>query len=554
MALSSEDAHIDAHPLTMPRNNEELDVHLRLFNDAQRHLLKAIRDDGSEADLRADLNSTLVNITDGGNEEQVNFIIEYPAHGRVRLEPGLRPRGRVYEKALEEARDNKRIEKFLLTELERDPVAECLSLNLPDSRGLKIACWASMWNFVHIVMALIHCRDQGGRHFVYTVLTIAVQCGHVELVKRLTDREEFDVNGGRRMEDFDDYLRESGNPIERVDETDLTDKLTPLNLAAKLGNFEIVDTFLARKRLDPALSPEGYWALYWAVKMGHAEVVDTIFLNKDINAAVLMPVEKSLIEHRMANDLATSFRWSGRSDIGPFCKVSLTPPQLALFYGHRNVVKCLVERLGYATGLTEYATEMWRDEIREIVMDIPDIQKIVKRFEKEREAYVHAANSITIVAALILTVTFTGFLTPPPGYLDTPEKTVYTFYIYNTLSFLSAIAALLVGCSVTRPQFTHTYIAVQMPLLQQLLFIAYYLLYFSVAFFTSTFCISASIMFPPSKKYNIVSILMTSISFSVSQATLHYIQRVVATRKGRYHFVIFSASLILYVPLILTQR
>ncbi|CAK9269410.1 unnamed protein product [Sphagnum jensenii] len=514
MALSTEDAHIDAHPLTMPRNNEELVVQIRLFNDAQRQLLQAIRDDASEADLRAHLDNTLVNITDGGNEEQGNFTeitIEDPAHGEVRLEPELRdmrPRGRVYEKALEGGSNNTRIEKFLLTELERDAnLAEYLSLNLPDSRRLKIACWAAKCNFVHMVMALMHYRDEGDRDFVYRVLTIAVEFGYVELVQRLTDREEFDVNGGRRMEDFDDiYLRESGNPVQRVDETSLTNRLTPLNLAAKLGNAEIVDTFLARKRLGRALSPEGYWALYWAEKMGHAEVVDTILLNKDINAAVVMTVEKARIEHRLANDFATSFRWSKRSGIGPFSKVSLTPPQLALFYGHTDVVKRLGERLEHGTGLTgltDFATEMWRDETREIVMDIPDIQKVVQRLEKERETYVHAANSIMIVAALIGTVTFTVFLTPPPGHLDTLSLNSHAFYIFSSLSFFSAILTLVIGSSVTRPRFRRTYIGVIMPLLRKLLVIAYYLLYCSVACLMSTFLFAGDIVYPPFKIWHI---------------------------------------------------
>jgi len=510
MASSTEDAH----------------------NDAQRQLLQAIRDDASEADLRAHLHNTLVNITDGGNEEQGNFT-ETTAHGEVRLEPELRdmrPRGRVYEKALEGGRNNTRIEKFLLTELERDAnLAEYfLSLNLPDSRRLKIAWWAVKCNFVHIVMALIHYRDEGDRDFVYRVLTIAVEFGYVELVKRLTDREGFDVNGGRRMEDFDDvYLRESGNPVQRVDETGLTNRLTPLNLAAKLGNAEIVDTFLAPKRRERALSPEGYLALYWAVKMGHAEVVDRILLNKDINAAVLMTVEKSLIEYRLANDFATSFRrwvwlWMGllyrvsltppRLGIGPFCNVSLTPPQLALFYGHRNVVKLLGERLEHGTGLTDSATEMWRDEIREIVMDIPDIQKVVKRLEKERETYVHAANSIMIVAALIGTVSFTAFLTPPPGYLDQHE---HTFYISNTLSFFCAILTLIVGSSVTRPQFRRTYIAVRMPLLRKFLIIAYNLLYCSVACLILTFGTAGYIVSPPFKVYHISSVTINTICASI---------------------------------------
>jgi hypothetical protein len=501
-------------------------------------------------------------MTDGANKEPEDsreLTTEEKAHGKARLQPDLLHmlrRGGVYEKALQEARNNTRIEKFLLTELETDAnLAEYLSLNLPDSRRLKIACWAAKCNFVHMVMALIHCRDEGDRDFVYRVLTIAVEFGCVELVERLTDREEFDVNRGRRMENFDDmYLRESGNPIQRVDETGLTNRLTPLNLAAKLGNSEIVDTFLARKRLDRALSPEGYWALYWAVKMGHAQVVDTILLNKDINAAVLMTVEKSLIEHRLANDFAISFRWSERSDIGPFCKVSLTPPQLAVFYGHRNVVKLLGERLEHGTGLTDSAMEMWRDEIREIVMDIPDIQKVVKRLEKERETYVHAANSIIIVAALIGTVTFTVFLTPPPGYLDTGVVSVSAFYMYNSLSFSSAILTLVIGAFVTQPQFRRTYIAVEMPHLRKLVFMAYNLLYISVAVFMPTFFIGGYISFP-FKLYHIESIIIAIISTVIvlGTASVLLLRRAVSTRNMFFFIYCVSFIVLNIVGLILTQ-
>jgi hypothetical protein len=70
MASNTQDTHIDAHPPTIPRKNEELFVQLRLFNVAQRQFLQAISDDASEADLRAHLDSTLVNITDGANEEE----------------------------------------------------------------------------------------------------------------------------------------------------------------------------------------------------------------------------------------------------------------------------------------------------------------------------------------------------------------------------------------------------------------------------------------------------------------------------------------------------
>ncbi|CAK9218752.1 unnamed protein product [Sphagnum troendelagicum] len=161
MALGTEDVHTAAHPLTMPTNNEDLALQLDLFNVAQRQFLQAISVNASEEDLRARLDWTLKNITDGANEEEGDLralTMEERARGRVRLEAELRdmlPRGRVYEKALERARNNTRIQKYLLTELENDPdLGEYLSLNLPNSRRRKIACWAATCNFVHMVVAL----------------------------------------------------------------------------------------------------------------------------------------------------------------------------------------------------------------------------------------------------------------------------------------------------------------------------------------------------------------------------------------------------------------
>jgi hypothetical protein len=450
-------------------------------------------------------------------------------------------RGRVYEKALGEARHNTRIEKFLVMELEKDAsLTDYLSLNLPKVRRLKIACWAATCNFVHMVIALIHWRDEGDRKFLYRVLTIAVEFGYVELVKRLTELEEFDVNRGRPIVDFDDiHLREGGKPIQRiVYKTDclyyyaFSDRLTPLNLAAKLGNLEMVNTFLACNRIDGALLPEGYWALHWAAIMEHAEVVNAILLNKDVNAAVFISVEKSLIEDRLSNGFDTSFDWFDRSDIGPFYKVSFTPPQLALLYGHISVVKLLEERLEatieYDTGVKalQIATEMRRDEIVKILMDIPEVEKHVERLYRVREFHVHAANAILVVAALIASVTFASGLQPPLGYspyfggtnLDVGapippgmyplfasvegHSMMPLFCASNALSFVFAIAALVMGAGAARPPPTRKHIGVVLPSVERLLRAAYAFGALSVICIMSTFVIAGMILFPPIPIYS----------------------------------------------------
>jgi ankyrin repeat protein len=541
MASSSQNTCIDAYLLAIPSNYDttfmdaylqaivsnydELFGQLHLFNVAQKQLLQAIYHDASEDVLRAHLDSTLLSITDGANEEQGDFAElsrEERENGKARLSPespDMLARGRVYEKALGGARHKPRIEKFLVMELEKDAnLTEYLSLNLPEGRRLKIARWAARCNFVHMVMALIHySRDKGDSEFLYRVLTIAFELGYVELVKRLTELEEFDVNRGR---------------------------LTPLNLAAKLGDLEMVNTFLAFKRNERALSPEGYWALHWAAKMEraevvnailrnkaakmeHAEVVNAILRNKDVNAAVLMSVEKSLIEYRLANGFDTSFGWSDGSDIGPFYKVSLTPLQLASLYGDGRVVKLLKERLDATieddTGVQtlQIETKMRRDEILKILTDIPEVEKEAKKLHTESQEHVAAANTILVVAALIGSVTFASGVQPPLGYspffgsanlpVGAPSPLgmypsfasveghpwMPAFCIFNSLSFVFAIAALVTGAAAARPPQTQVYIEVVVRNLRWKVASAYMCLYCSVTFVLFTFVIAGLMVFPP---------------------------------------------------------
>jgi hypothetical protein len=278
--------------------------------------------------------------------------------------------------------------------------------------------------------------------------------------------------------------------------------------------------------------------------MEHAEVVNAILLNKDVNAADLMTVEKSLIVKRLSSGFDTSFDWSDGADIGPFCKVFFTPLQLALLYGHECVVE-LEKRLEYDTGVTalQIAKKMRRDEILKILTDIPE----VKRLEKERQTHVNAANTILVVAALIGSVTFAGGLQPPLGYspffgsanppVGAPSPvgmypsfasvefhpTMPVFCLFNSLSFVCAIAALVLGAAAARPPRTQVYTQLVLPRSRRLLRFAYSALYFSVTFALVTFVTVGLMVFPPIAVYStifyiidviaVVLILMTCFFF-----------------------------------------
>jgi hypothetical protein len=575
MASNSQDTCIDAYLLAMPSNYDatfmdaylhaivsnydKLFRQLHLFNLAQKQLLQAICDDASEGDLRAHLDSTLLKITDGANEEEGDFAEltwEEQNSGKARLgpeSPDMLAQGRVYEKALGEARLNTRLKKFLVMELEKDVnLIDYLSLNLAEVRRVKIASWAATCNFVHMVMALIHCEDGVDREFLIRVLSIAVEFGYVELVKRLTELEEVDVNAGSSYCDFDDiHCRAVGRAIPRtfwladvgyVSSDCLwivfKDRLTPLNLAAKLGNVEMLNTLLACSRIKLYRSEP----LYWAVKMGHTQVVKALLLNKEIqfrvNAIHYMTVDESLIVNRPSYVADTSFEWWDGLKVGPLYGVCFTPLQLASLYGHASVVKVLCEDskgcLGATTeneaGITalQIATEMKRDEIVKILTAVPAVEKDVKRLYRDRQVHVDAANAILVGAALIASVTFAGWLQPPLAYspffgsasLDAGAPTpsgmypsfvsveghpiMKIFWVFNSLSFFFAIATLMVGATAARPPKKDTFIGVEVRSLRMSLRLAYALLTVSVACVMGAFASAGFVVLPPIHSYTTV--------------------------------------------------
>jgi len=539
---------------------DELFGQLHLFDLAQKQLHQAIRGDASEADLRAHLDYTLLNITDGAKEEEgdfADFTFEEGMSGKATLgpeSPDMLARGRVYEKALGEATLNTRLKEFLVMELEKDAnLIHYLSLNKPaEVRRLKIASWAATCNFVHIVMALIHCKEGVDSGFLCRVLSIAVEFGYVELVKSLTEVKEVNVNEGGQLYDFDDiYLRAVGKPIPRtfgfagrnvfmncLYYYAFTDRLAPLNLAAKLGDVEMLNTLLACKRIDVKLARP----LHWAVKMGHDEVVKAMLLNKEIqlqvNATLRMSVQKSLIVNRPSYVNFRYVVWWAGLKVDPLYLVNFTPLQLASLYGHASVVKilrddskeCLVATIENDAGITalQIATERKNDVIMKILTDVREVEKQEKRLYRDRQVHVDAANAILVGAALIASVTFAGWLQPPLGYspfsgngsLDARSPTpsgmypsfisvedhpiLKIFWVFNSLSFFFAIATLMVGATAARPPKKHTYIGVMVRSLRTSLQLAYALLTVSIACVMGAFASAGFVVLPPIHSYTTV--------------------------------------------------
>jgi hypothetical protein len=119
-------------------------------SDPEELLLQAIRDQRSEDDLRSYLNSIFEKIGDGADEAKNAKDGEIEELG---VSPGLARRGRVYNKALGEAKEGSTIEAFLLRTIDFD---EQLATRLRAGASCReIRCWAARYNMVNIAMALV---------------------------------------------------------------------------------------------------------------------------------------------------------------------------------------------------------------------------------------------------------------------------------------------------------------------------------------------------------------------------------------------------------------
>jgi hypothetical protein len=78
------------------------------------------------------------------------------------------------------------------------------------------------------------------------------------------------------------------------------------------------------------------------------------------------------------------------------------------------------------------------------------------------------------------------------------------FCAFNALSFVFAIAALVMGAGAARPPQTRKYIGVVLPSLRKLLDWAYAFLSISVLYAMLTFVIAGLMVFPPIRTYSII--------------------------------------------------
>jgi len=537
-------------PRSLIRYYEELSR----SNDPEEQLLQKIRDGASEDVLESSLNTTFQNISDGGDVE-INGELASVSLEEQRNEGNERcakARALVYDKALGEAEDGTPIEEFLVKKLLTD---ECLQRG----RCNLVACWAVRWNMVNIVLALI--RRRGAAEDRTSLqkevpLAIAVQYGHIELVKQLTKMQDVDINKDNQ---FGVRWIQGPNikpsnirllPFSHIHNPDLgggmiyLQHLKPIECAARMGNVEMVKILLACDRIDVNKGIP----LHCAAAMGHPGVVKELLQSQkqvDVNAVKLIPLSDQYIS--------------------PHYGENFSPLHLASLLGHTTVVKALCEdtkgRLRANTendeGITalQIATEMKRDEIVKTLLERPEVAKQVENLYRDRQVHVDAANAILVGAALIASVTFAAWLQPPLGYsaffgsasieVGAPSPSgiypsfvsvaghpiMQIFWFFNSMSFFFAIATLMVGASAARPPERGIFIGEVVRSLRTSLSLAYILLTVSVGCVMGAFASAGFLVLPPIPKYMVnmgvtVGIGVTVVFLAWTSSKVLYVLKV----------------------------
>jgi hypothetical protein len=107
--------------------------------------------------------------------------------------------------------------------------------------------------------------------------------------------------------------------------------------------------------------------------------------------------------------------------------------------------------------------------IERVLLGHDKVSAFVDRLYRERQVNVDAANAILLGAALIATITFSGWFTlplpqdtstnaPSPQVPPTNARAIEVFWVLNSLSFFFSVATVLAAAYATAPIFHHPFI------------------------------------------------------------------------------------------------
>jgi ankyrin repeat protein len=423
-----------------------------------------------------------------------------------------------------------------------------------DTNGLSPFDYSIQNGHSRVVTLFLKKLENGGEPFTFcnkwlAPLDHSIQKGDLEVVKLLVGKaEQFKLdNYKEQMSMFENLLNVATEHNKKEIAVELLDTLGLK--AEQLAQTRIECS--TQSKLIAIAAQENYFKIIRCVVDLHPEVEANasfeLVAHQDLVAPPLhfaalgghVEAVRELLKHHNLNVNAKDNK-------------KRTPLLCAMEQDKLEVVKALCfddpsKRLRateeYSDGRTpiQIATEANMKEIEKVLLERPEVKDFVDRLYRDRQVFVDAANSLLVGAALIATVTFAAWLTPPLGYIpdydfsqpfpappQTPESyaavknhaIVKAFWVFNSLSFFFAIATVLAGADAALPNLREDFIGRRVKSVERALIRATIFLVISVVCVLGAFASAGFAVLPPLLKYDTSMIITVCLGGTICMHTL----------------------------------
>ncbi len=207
---------------------------------------------------------------------------------------------------------------------------------------------------------------------------------------RVNSISDMDINFVKRLQLNSDLGRE--NLLWKLDALHAS---TLLHWAAATGSAYLVQLLLVQPGMDinAVDESEKFTPLHFAARSGHTDVVKLLTAQERLSLNEEDWLGRTALQ--IAAEKNEQLKWKGKK---------------------------LPEALNPFAGIIEIS---WRD-VEKLLLEQPDVMNYISFLYRDRQVFVDAANAILVGSALIATISYGGWITPPLGYISYYHTQVYT--------------------------------------------------------------------------------------------------------------------------------
>ncbi|KAG0623766.1 hypothetical protein M758_3G200200 [Ceratodon purpureus] len=319
---------------------------------------------------------------------------------------------------------------------------------------------------------------------------------------------------------------------------------TLLHWAAAKGSAYLVQLLLYQPGIDinqVSSESEKFTSLHMAAKAGHTAVIRLLVAEKE----KLRANEEDYMG-RTALQIAAERNFASK-------------------HKGRNGLWTLSQSVYKKNPLEGIIEISWRD-CEQLLLGREDVKGYLDLLYRDRQVFVDAANAILVGSALIATVTYNGWITPPLGYItyygsqwELPEPappytfpqyvgieqypSIRAFWIFNSLSFFFSMASVIASAEGILP-VQGKFIKEAVQDARRAVAYASSLLVIAVVFTLGSFCSCGFAVLPPIKKWeNYMTITICCGGIVTLAFTVRFILPVTRMIKPQYNTQLQIAKL-----------